>query len=99
MESLVNGIHQLNGHNDVVPGLPGDPSQEELERELPFVEDDQVHLGDLLSRVAQDIYAELTELAETLVFESTAQALELMTLPGFQTCRMLRESEQLRTGL
>ncbi|KAG1744781.1 mediator complex subunit MED14-domain-containing protein [Suillus lakei] len=39
---------------------------EELESELPVVLDDQVPLGDLLSRVAQAIYAELSELAETL---------------------------------
>ncbi|TFK44507.1 mediator complex subunit MED14-domain-containing protein [Crucibulum laeve] len=39
---------------------------EELERELPVVYDDQVPLGELLSRVVQAIYAELSELAETL---------------------------------
>ncbi|KAG1871755.1 mediator complex subunit MED14-domain-containing protein [Suillus subalutaceus] len=39
---------------------------EELENELPRVLDGQVPLGDLLSRVAQAIYAELSELAETL---------------------------------
>lgn len=39
---------------------------EELESELPVVLDGQVPLGDLLSRVAQAIYAELSELAETL---------------------------------
>jgi mediator of RNA polymerase II transcription subunit 14 len=40
-------------------------SLEELERELPVVFDGQVLLGDLLSRVVQSIYTELSELAET----------------------------------
>ena len=48
---LTNGVHE--------------PSQEELERELPTVRDDQVPLGELVQRMAQAIYAELTELAET----------------------------------
>ncbi|KAG1750599.1 mediator complex subunit MED14-domain-containing protein [Suillus paluster] len=39
---------------------------EGLENELPLVLDGQVPLGDLLSRVAQAIYAELSELVETL---------------------------------
>jgi mediator of RNA polymerase II transcription subunit 14 len=38
---------------------------EDLERELPVVFNGQVPLGDLLSRVVQSIYAELSELAET----------------------------------
>lgn len=38
---------------------------EELERELPTVHDGQVPLSELLSRVVQGIYAELTEMAET----------------------------------
>lgn len=38
---------------------------EELERELPVVDDGQIDLSDVLSRVVQAIYAELTELAET----------------------------------
>jgi mediator of RNA polymerase II transcription subunit 14 len=42
-----------------------EPTIEELERELPMVYDGQIHLGDLLSRVVQAIYAELSELAET----------------------------------
>lgn len=47
---------------------PGDPEEpiEVLERELPPVYDGQIPLGDLLSRVVQAIYAELTEMAETL---------------------------------
>ncbi|EIW78720.1 MED14-domain-containing protein [Coniophora puteana RWD-64-598 SS2] len=43
-----------------------EPSVEELETELPVVYDGQVPLGDLLSRVVQAIYAELSELADTL---------------------------------
>lgn len=39
---------------------------QELESEVPVVLDGQVPLGDLLSRVAQVIYAELSEFAETL---------------------------------
>jgi mediator of RNA polymerase II transcription subunit 14 len=42
-----------------------EPLLEELERELPMVYDGQIRLGDLLSRVVQQIYAELSELAET----------------------------------
>ena len=51
---LPNGIHE-----EVMVSV------EELERELPVVNDGQVPLGDLLSRVVQAIYAELSELAET----------------------------------
>jgi mediator of RNA polymerase II transcription subunit 14 len=50
-------INDFNGYHE--------PSMEELESELPVVLDGQVPLGDLLSRVAQAIYAELSELAET----------------------------------
>ena len=54
--SGLNGIHTRTDH---------EPSLEELERELPFVGDGQIHLGDLLSRVVQATYAELSELSET----------------------------------
>lgn len=40
-------------------------SVEDLEQELPIISDGQVSLGDLLSRIVQSIYAELSELAET----------------------------------
>ncbi|ESK91030.1 hypothetical protein Moror_16335 [Moniliophthora roreri MCA 2997] len=43
-----------------------EPSMEELERELPIVLDGQVPLGELLSRVMQTVFAELSEMAETL---------------------------------
>jgi len=49
--AVPNGVHEL--------------SSEDLERELPVVVDGQASLGDLLSRVMQSIYAELSELAET----------------------------------
>lgn len=40
-------------------------SLEELERELPTVNDGMIPLGELVSRMAQAIYAELIELADT----------------------------------
>jgi hypothetical protein len=49
----------MNGHFEQEPTL------EQLEMELPTVLDGQVPLGELLSRVVQAIYAELSELAET----------------------------------
>ncbi|KAF9528468.1 mediator complex subunit MED14-domain-containing protein [Crepidotus variabilis] len=57
-DALVNGTIKME------PGL--EPTLEELERELPDVPDDQIQLGDLLSRVVQSIYAELSELSETM---------------------------------
>ncbi|KAH9945691.1 MED14-domain-containing protein [Amylocystis lapponica] len=66
MENMTNGL-AANG----VAGMPHEngfhePTQEELERELPMVFDGQVPLGELVARMAQSIYAEVTELAETL---------------------------------
>ena len=51
------------------PGPNGfdEPPIELLEAELPLVDDGQVALGDLVSRVVQACYAELTEMAETSV--------------------------------
>ncbi|KAF8904360.1 mediator complex subunit MED14-domain-containing protein [Gymnopilus junonius] len=52
-----------------IPCLDGDGLEtplEGLEKELPIVYNDQIPLGDLLSRVVQSIYAELSELAETM---------------------------------
>ena len=57
--AILNGTHLTNGFHE--------PTQEELELELPVVYDGQVPLGDALSRVVQAIYAELCELAETFV--------------------------------
>ncbi|KAJ3526719.1 hypothetical protein NMY22_g10058 [Coprinellus aureogranulatus] len=55
-------------HGSQVDGVP----LEELERELPTVHDGQIPLSELLSRVVQGIYAELTEMAETLPSMSDA---------------------------
>ncbi|KAF8532543.1 mediator complex subunit MED14-domain-containing protein [Gautieria morchelliformis] len=56
---IVNGI---NGH------LPKQevPTLEDLESELPVVNNDQIPLSEVLSRVVQDIYAELLTLSDTL---------------------------------
>ncbi|KIK79206.1 hypothetical protein PAXRUDRAFT_161917 [Paxillus rubicundulus Ve08.2h10] len=51
----------LNGHFQQEP-----IALEQLEMELPTVLDGQVSLGELLSKVVQAIYAELSELSETL---------------------------------
>ena len=83
METKVNGIHpwgnassssaapSTNGHHitsqELPKGLEDEPSLEELERELPVVHDGQVPLRELLQRIMQVIYAELTEMAETCV--------------------------------
>ena len=55
------------------PGPNGldEPPIELLEAELPAVNDGQVQLGDLVSRVVQACYAELTEMAETSVVPFT----------------------------
>lgn len=59
---LVNG----NGHGPI-EGADEDASLVELEAQLPVVYDGQVELRDLLSRMVQAVYAELTEMAETSV--------------------------------
>lgn len=43
------------------------PTIAQLESELPFVDQDQIPLGEILSRVVQDVYAELVTLADTYV--------------------------------
>jgi hypothetical protein len=55
---IVNGV---NGH------LPKQElsTLEDLESELPVVNNDQIPLSEVLSRVVQDIYAELLTLADT----------------------------------
>ena len=67
-----SSLPSTNGHGSthieneaLIKGLEGEPSLEELEHELPIVHDGQVPLGELLSRVVQAIYAELTEMSET----------------------------------
>ena len=76
MDQLTNGTTS-NGHlhgNSVLVGTAAhpkftngvhEPTQDDLEGELPVVGDGQIALGELVSRMAQAIYAELTELAET----------------------------------
>lgn len=60
--ALPNGTHVTEG---IPHGSSNSPTLEQLEHELPMVHDGQVFLGELVSRMAQAIYAELTELAET----------------------------------
>ena len=81
METKLNGIQKpafpvpaTNGHTDdfLIRGLEDEPSSEELESELPVVDEGQVPLGELLSRVVQSIYAELTEMAETYVLPTAS---------------------------
>lgn len=56
------------GNSDTLgPNAVHEYSVDDLERELPVVYDGQVSLGELLSRVVQSIYAELSELADTCV--------------------------------
>ncbi|KAF8482456.1 MED14-domain-containing protein [Russula ochroleuca] len=51
---------------DPTPNGFDEPPIELLEAELPVVDDGQVQLSDLVSRVVQACYAEMTEMAETL---------------------------------
>ena len=68
MDTAVNG-HFANGtaHLALQNGKTElhEPSLEQLESELPLVMDGQLPLGELVSRLAQAIYAELVEMAET----------------------------------
>jgi hypothetical protein len=54
--------------NGITNTEAGDVPLELLERELPVVYDDQIYLRELLQRVVQTIYAELSEMAETYDF-------------------------------
>jgi hypothetical protein len=65
-----NGLHVPDLANDAghVHESHPTPMMEELERELPVVYDGQVPLGELVSRIVQTIYAELSEMAETCVY-------------------------------
>ena len=82
MEVKVNGIHlpgqastsanESPSRYEAMNGFTADEILEdtglaELEKELPHVYDGQVELKELLTRVMQAIYAELTEMAETYV--------------------------------
>lgn len=60
--NMVNG----NGHDvGEYAQSAREPSLEELERDLPVVYEGQIPLGELLSRMAQSVYAELQVMAET----------------------------------
>lgn len=52
---------------DPSPNGFDEPPIELLEAELPVVDDGQVPLGEIVSRMAQACYAEMTEMAETSV--------------------------------
>jgi mediator of RNA polymerase II transcription subunit 14 len=65
------------------PTPPHEPTIQDLERELPLVDHDQIPLGDLLSRVMQAIYAELAEMAETCV----PKAFIPLTMSSFNFCQ------------
>ena len=63
---LTNGVsHPHTPPGGAIPNGTDELSLEDLERELPVVYEGMVPLGELASRVAQAVYAELTELAET----------------------------------
>ena len=69
-QSLLLNMHSFHS-GPVVNGINGHlhenepPTLEELESELPVVNNDQIPLSEVLSRVVQDIYAELMTLADT----------------------------------
>lgn len=67
------------------------------ERELPHVFDGQIPLGDLLSRVMQGIFAELSEMAETYVHQYHPHLLAQPRL-ACQICPTPPESERLPSG-
>lgn len=80
METKINGVHasgsspSSSSHNGfqfsdglLIKGHEDEPSLEEREREIPVIYDGQIPLAELLSRMMQAIYAELTEMAETRV--------------------------------
>ncbi|PIL36575.1 hypothetical protein GSI_00264 [Ganoderma sinense ZZ0214-1] len=75
MDTAVNG-HLTNGtaHLPLQNGKADahEPSLEQLESELPLVMDGMLPLGELVSRLAQAIYAELVEMAETMPSMSDA---------------------------
>ena len=61
-----NGNGYVDG--DALHDIGDEPSIEELRRELPNVEDGQIPLREVLQRIVQAIYAELTEMADKLLF-------------------------------
>ncbi|KAI0829900.1 MED14-domain-containing protein [Trametes gibbosa] len=78
MDQAANGL-VMNGTTPHHPptlqngdNMTHEPSLQELERELPVVLDGQIPLGELISRMSQSMYAELTEMAETMPHMSDA---------------------------
>ncbi len=72
LNGKLSALASIHGYSDDTPSKVDEtpnglhePSLEEMEGELPDVADGQVSLGELVSRMAQSIYAELIELAET----------------------------------
>ncbi|KZT40826.1 MED14-domain-containing protein [Sistotremastrum suecicum HHB10207 ss-3] len=62
-----NGSSRVNGHSKINGDADDNGiSLAELEAELPRVEFEQVELSELLSRFVQAVYAELSEMAETM---------------------------------
>ena len=61
----IDVLEQTETQNIVRTNGIHEHSVDDLEQELPIVFDGQASLGDLLSRIVQSIYAELSELAET----------------------------------
>lgn len=91
-----------NGHVDNIVMHNGyeEPTFEELQRELPQVEEGQIPLREVLQRIVQAIYAELTEMAET--YENKHFHFQhwnlTETISGYRGCLMLPENVRLLTG-
>src|SRR5258708_8831024 len=79
------------------PLLNGADTSLRAEHELPHVYDGQVPLGDLLSRVMQAIYAELSEMAETYVHHHRRCMLTRRRLEC-QICKTLHVNVRLPSG-
>ena len=66
-----SSVISTNGHmkveEDAQQHVDEEISVEELGREIPSVDEGQIPPRELLQRVTQAIYAELTEMAETCV--------------------------------
>lgn len=82
LQPVTNSMHDTNidsnSRMDIAPSTNGFPdtrdmndndfpSLEELEKELPFVGEGQVHLGLVIHQMVQDLYASLLNIAETYV--------------------------------
>lgn len=79
------------------PLLNGADASLQADYELPHVYDGQIPLGDLLSRVMQAIYAELSEMAETYVHQNHRYMLARRRL-ACQICQTLRGNVHLPSG-